>query len=59
MVTYKRLTPPLVSLGGAAAKTVLAVLMSARLRNKEQGRQKATLAGWGDEGDSLVAPAKR
>lgn len=56
MMTYKRLTSPLVPFGGAAATTVFAALMSARLRSKEQGRQKAALADWEDEGGRVVVP---
>ncbi|MDO9449864.1 MAG: hypothetical protein Q7J21_05235 [Rugosibacter sp.] len=56
MTNYKHFFSPLVVLiGGAMIATVFASLVVKRICNKQKGRQKAELAGWENEGGSVVA----
>jgi len=55
-MTYRRFIPPSVPSGQAAGNSVFALLMLARLRNKdkEEVQQKVGLDHWEDEGGSLA-----
>lgn len=56
MTSYKRFFSSFVVLiGGAMIATVFASLVVKRICNKQKGRQKAELAGWENEGGSVVA----
>ncbi len=56
MTSHKRFFSPCVLLiGGAIIATVFASLVVKRICNKQKKRQKAELAGWENEGGSVVA----
>lgn len=55
MRSFRRYIPPLVLIGGAAAASVFASLLVARLRSRQQGAQKAALDNWEGEGGCVAA----
>lgn len=54
MRTYTRIIPPVLLIGGVVVASMFASLMFERLRKKDEGRQRAALRNWEDEGGSVL-----
>jgi len=55
MTSHTRLTPPLILTGGATTASAFTTRMVELLFNIEQGRRKAALDEWENEGGRVAA----
>ncbi len=55
MTNYRRFILPLLLIAGAAVASVFAPRLAKRLRDEQQGRKKAALDEWENEGGNVAA----
>lgn len=56
MTNFRYVVPRAALVGPTAVASVFATFVASRLRHTRQNREKAALADWKDEGDSVAAP---